>query len=105
MDGATTVWEKTFSDIWPREFAVSPNGDLLAAFMYPVRQSKGAKRIAIFSVADGQELLSLDLDEGTARSLAFSRDGNLLMSGMNGSDALVWDISTARKTAQSQKPQ
>jgi hypothetical protein len=105
LDGTTTVWEKHIPDTWPRVFAVSPKGDMLAAFLFPRNPPKGETRIAVFSTTDGQELVSFKLDQGTVRSLAFSRDGSLLMSGMDGSDALVWDISAARKTAQNQKAQ
>jgi WD40 repeat protein len=104
LDGATTIWEKTIPDTWPRVFAVSPKGDMLAAFLFPRNPPKGATRIAVFSATDGQERLSFKLDQGTVRSLAFSRDGSLLISGMDGSDSLVWDISAARKTAQNQQP-
>jgi WD40 repeat protein len=90
-------WEKQFPDTWPREFAVSADGKLLAAFLYPLSGSQAQKRIAIFSAAEGQELLSFKLEDGSVRSLAFSSDGTLLMSGMEASDALVWVVSGADK--------
>jgi WD40 repeat protein len=89
------IWEKTFADCWPREFAVSAGGNLLAAYLHPLSGEKSDRRIAVFSTADGRELMSIALPDGVVRSLAFSPDGNLLFSGMEAGDALVWKIAKA----------
>jgi hypothetical protein len=39
--------------------------------------------------------MSIALPDGVVRSLAFSPDGNLLFSGMEAGDALVWKIAKA----------
>jgi WD40 repeat protein len=89
----SVAWEKMFDDVWPRAFAASADGKWIAAFLYPLSGSEGSPRIGFFAASDGREVHSFPLDDGTVRSLAFSRDGRFLMTGMEASDALVWETS------------
>jgi WD40 repeat protein len=51
--------------------------------------------IRLWSTATVRELLRLETGARGVRSLAFSDDGNTLISGMDDSTAMFWDVSTA----------
>jgi RNA polymerase sigma factor (sigma-70 family) len=51
--------------------------------------------IWLWSTATVRELLRLETGSRGVRSLAFSDDGNTLISGMDDTTALIWDVSTA----------
>jgi WD40 repeat protein len=99
MSDDTAVWQNTFADSWPRQFAISSDGIVVAAFLYPLHGKKADRRIALFATADGRELMSIALSDGVVRSLAFSHDRSLLMAGMEAGDALVWNVSKANASA------
>jgi WD40 repeat protein len=102
IEGSKAIWEKTFTDSWPFEFAMSADGQLLAAYLHPLSETRGQRRIVVFAAADGNEVVSFPVQEGRVRSLAFSRDGRRLLSGTNSSDALVWDVYGARDSRATQ---
>jgi WD40 repeat protein len=77
---------------------------LAKAFFGPVAFSKDGKvfasgtyrpngKIYLWDTSTGKELLSLQGYHSGARSLAFSPDGKLLVSCMNDTSALVWDVT------------
>jgi WD40 repeat protein len=53
---------------------------------------KPDQRIRLWDVARGEEVGSLSGFRGRVRSLAFSPDGKRLISGMDDTTALVWDL-------------
>ena len=81
----------------PRALAVSPSGQVLAAFLRSDSRHDEPfdDRIVLWDATSGRELLSFELDDGSVRSFAFSPDGKRLMTGMDRGDALVWDITAA----------
>jgi WD40 repeat protein len=46
--------------------------------------------------ATGREVRKIDGFKGTVKSLAFMPDGKRLVSGMNDSSALIWDLTRER---------
>jgi WD40 repeat protein len=92
-------WEKKFPNYqFGPGIAVSRDGTLLAASLIPLSDSNAKRRAIVLSADDGQEVASFALSDGAFRSLTFSRDSNLLITGMVAGDALLWDLSAARKT-------
>ncbi len=51
--------------------------------------------IRIWELATGRELLRLETGGQGVQSLAFSRDGRTLVSGLDNTTALIWDVSAA----------
>ena len=73
-------------------FAVSRDGKTLALGDY----GGIYKKIHLFDLDTGQHLLDLKGHDGAVTALAFSRDGNLLVSGSADSTLILWDIRLAR---------
>ncbi len=53
-------------------------------------------RIRLFAMPGGKEVRSFQGFQGRVRSLAFTPDGKQLLSGMQDSTALVWDLTGGR---------
>lgn len=71
--------------------ALSPDGKLLAAAIEP-------NTIKLWSLKDGKLLWNINLPgDGSSRSLFFSPDGRMLISGHSGGDEInVYDVLTAK---------
>jgi WD40 repeat protein len=67
--------------------AFSPDGKLFA-----VASSEPGARIRLMETATGKEVWRIEGFRGVVRSLAFMPDGRRLVSGMDDSSALVWDL-------------
>ncbi|MHC4178697.1 MAG: WD40 repeat domain-containing protein, partial [Planctomycetota bacterium] len=104
--GKITVWDLVTKkprltiqtpEKYPYALAISPIGDVLAAYLRPNSRSDKPfdDRIVLWDMTTGRELLNFKLDDGSVRSLAFSPNGRRLISGMDRGDALVWDVSAA----------
>jgi RNA polymerase sigma factor (sigma-70 family) len=88
---------------WSGELAISPNGRLVA--WAPV--SVGGKThapIHFWDINTKREVLQLGPLASSVQSLAFSADGKTLVSGMQDTTALVWDISAAYASSGRQAP-
>ncbi len=72
--------------------ALSPDGRLLAAAMTPTGEGLPIAPIRVWEIATKRELIRLEPGVHFVRSLAFSADGNTLISGMSDTTALVWDV-------------
>src|SRR5262249_48218162 len=68
--------------------AFSANGKLFA-----VASSRPGARIRLVEVATGKEVRKIEGFRGVVRSLAFTPDGRRLVSGMEDSSALIWDLT------------
>ncbi len=75
----------------PGPVAFSADGNLFAA-----ASSQPGSRIRLFETATGREVQKIEGFRGVVRSLAFMPDGKRLVSGMEDSSALVWDLTRAR---------
>ena len=95
VDGNRPRWQKEFAEHWPAVLAVSRDGQVLAAHLRNAYDSSANDRILLWSLDDGREIGSFEMDDGNVRSLAFSPDGTRLISGMELGDTLIWDVSTA----------
>src|SRR5262249_3820027 len=76
--------------------AFSPNGRLLAAAggePQHMGDEPDVPRIRLWDVKTGKEVTSFPGDGGFVSSLAFSPDGNRLLSGMWNGSILVWDVA------------
>jgi RNA polymerase sigma factor (sigma-70 family) len=71
--------------------AFAPDGKLLA-----VASSRPGTHIRLIETATGREVRKIEGFRGIVRSLAFMPDGNRLVSGMEDSSALVWDLTRER---------
>lgn len=83
----------------PRSMAMSPNGRIVASYLLPLsdldRSFEGS--ITLWESATGRELIKFQLTDGRVTSLAFSPDGNTLVTGMDRGTALTWDVTAANK--------
>jgi WD40 repeat protein len=61
--------------------------------MFAVASSQPSSRIRLMETATGREVRRIDGFHGVVRSLAFMPDGKRLVSGMDDSSALVWDLA------------
>jgi RNA polymerase sigma factor (sigma-70 family) len=75
----------------PGPVAFSPDGKLFA-----VASSQPGTHIRLLETATGREVRKLEGFRGVVRSLAFMPDDRRLVSGMEDSSALVWDLTRAR---------
>jgi WD40 repeat protein len=75
----------------PGPVAFSPDGKLFA-----VASSRPGARIRLMETAAGREVRKIEGFRGVVRSLAFLPDGKRLVSGMQDSSALVWDLARDR---------
>ena len=71
--------------------AFAPDGKLLA-----VASSRPGCRVRLIETATGREVRKIEGFRGTVRSLAFMPDGKRLVSGMEDSSALIWDLTRER---------
>jgi RNA polymerase sigma factor (sigma-70 family) len=71
----------------PGPVAFSPDGTQFA-----VASSRPGSLIRVMDTATGRELRKIEGVRGVVRSLAFMPDGKRLISGMEDSSALVWDL-------------
>ena len=71
------------------QIAYSPNGMHLAA--------AGSAGIWIYDVTIHQEVALLTENTGPVSSIAFSPDGNTIVSGYASADILVWDVKTGKR--------
>lgn len=90
-------WLFELPNDFPREPVFSPDGRLIASFVFAGAQSGQPDRIVLFTASDGHEVDSLPIEDGRVRSLAFSPDGKRLAAGMDAGDALVFDVSQAQE--------
>jgi WD40 repeat protein len=71
--------------------AFRPDGQVFAVAPWtPYRQSN---KISLFDLVSGRELRSFDGLTSKVDSLTFTPDGKRLVTGMNDSSALVWDVA------------
>jgi WD40 repeat protein len=76
--------------------AFSPNGRLLASAVgspQPTGHGPDTADIRLWDMKTGKEIASFPASEGFVGSLAFSPDGNQLLSGMWNGSILVWDVA------------
>jgi WD40 repeat protein len=73
--------------------AFSADGRVIA-----VSAGEAEATVRLFDVLTGKELLRLQGHQARISSLAFSRDGTKLASGHWDSTALIWDVSSARRS-------
>jgi len=71
--------------------AFSPDGKLFAA-----ATGEPDRRIRLWDVADGKEVGSIQGFRGRVHALAFAAGGSRLVSGMDDTTALVWDLKDKR---------
>jgi RNA polymerase sigma factor (sigma-70 family) len=71
--------------------AFAPDGKLLA-----VASSRPGARVRLIETETGRELRKIEGFRGIVRSLAFMPDGKRLVSGMEDSSALIWDLTRER---------
>lgn len=90
MQTGKRVWSQETTEGWPKSVTVSPDGKHYAAWYSVGREM--ANPLIVGRVSDGKELARFDLSDGMVRSLAFSRDGRKLFSGMERGDVLVWKV-------------
>ena len=57
---------------------------------------KPDRRIRVWDVSSEKEAASIRGYRGEVRSLPFSPDGNRLISGMDDTSVLVWDLKSRR---------
>jgi WD40 repeat protein len=88
-------WQRTFPAHFPRVAVFSPDDQLLALSLRATVAGDANSQIVLLDAASGREVLSFELEDGVIQSLAFSRDGRTLYSGMDRGDILVWDVSRA----------
>jgi RNA polymerase sigma factor (sigma-70 family) len=74
--------------------ALSPDARLLAASLKPSDGDNQDAAIRIWEIATKHEILRLEPKSGV-RSLSFSGDGKILVSGMDDTTAIIWDCSAA----------
>ncbi len=106
FDDQLLVWDlpsgrvrRTFQ-VGTYEFAIlalSPDGRLLAAALNPPDRPGRDTMIRIWEIATKRELLRLEPRSSAVRSLAFSRDGKTLVSGMTDTTVMIWDCSAAHR--------
>jgi WD40 repeat protein len=78
---------------WPWTVALSPDGRTAASGSGPLRPPVIDSSIRLWNVASGEELLRLEAHTDTVESLAFSPDGNRLISvGWDGY-VILWDAT------------
>src|SRR5262249_34998179 len=73
--------------------AISPDGRLLAAALTSFGAEERVAQIRIWDIATKHERMRLQPKVSSVRSLAFSTDGKTLVSGMDDTTAVVWDIA------------
>jgi WD40 repeat protein len=91
--GGQQKWNKTLSDRWPAVLTMSRDGRVVAGYLRALGRSQADGRIIFYSTDDGRELHTIDIDDGSIRSMAFSPDGKRLATGMDRGHTLVWDVS------------
>jgi WD40 repeat protein len=99
-DHPVTLWNLAAGDVLkqitlperqPGPIAFSPDGKLFA-----VASVEPGARIRLLETATGLEVRKIEGFRGAVRSLAFMPDGNRLISGMEDSSALIWDLRRER---------
>jgi WD40 repeat protein len=79
--------------------AFAPNGRIFASSSSTHGDPEGDDTlIRLWDTADGRELLKLDTVGHHVASIGFSPDGKSLVTGMNDTTTLVWDVSAAYAT-------
>jgi RNA polymerase sigma factor (sigma-70 family) len=74
----------------------SPDGRMVASALQMNDRTNGmGQSIRLWRVDDGQEVLQLEPGYPHVFSMAFSPDGKSLVTGMNDTTTLVWDVSAA----------
>jgi RNA polymerase sigma factor (sigma-70 family) len=99
-DHPVTLWNLSTGDVHkqitlpeqrPGPVTFSPDGKLFA-----VASADPGTRIRLMETSTGREVRKIEGFRGIVRSLAFMPDGNRLVSGMEDSSALVWDLTRER---------
>ena len=94
------VLDRTFSEGWCYGLAFSPNSDLIAAGGIGRDADWGGStwrddnKIRVWKIDNGNEVLSLTGHTAAVQSLAFTPDGNALVSGSCDSTVRVWRMDT-----------
>jgi RNA polymerase sigma factor (sigma-70 family) len=92
-----TCWDLTTGEqrkqITLPEEAPGPVAFSLDGARIAVASSRPGARIRILDVTTGRELRKIEGMHGVVRSLAFMPDGKRLVSGMEDSSALIWDLA------------
>lgn len=89
------LWEQTSPDTRPWRVALSPDGELVAAFSDKLSSSRAddvTNVLEIYRTSNGEKLQSLPLPDRMAYALAFSPDSSRIAAGMELGDALVWEL-------------
>src|SRR5262249_21632903 len=93
-------WDLTKGDLLQRivlpegsagPVAFAPDGKLIA-----VASTQPGTRIRLIETATGREVRKIEGFRSIVRSLAFIPDGKRLVSGMEDSSALIWDLTRER---------
>jgi WD40 repeat protein len=74
--------------------AFSPDGRHIATTTHEGDRGGG---LQVRDLANGQDVIVIQAFRGHVRSLAFSGDGNRLISGMADTTALIWDLAAFKK--------
>jgi WD40 repeat protein len=96
LEGKVQVWDMSAGkqalalDI-DRPIALSPDGEVLAC------QNESGARIDLLDLATGHRVAALDGHGDVVTSLAFSRDGRLLVSGSTDKSVRIWDVGTRKQ--------
>jgi WD40 repeat protein len=93
LDDEQARWQKTLAVHVPYLSVFSPDNQLLAVSLRATSEGGENHRIVLLEAASGNEIRSFELEDGVVRSLAFSRDGQTLYSGMDRGDVLAWGVS------------
>ena len=91
-EAATGQLLKTFKSDWTWDVAFSPDGSKLAA-----AGGEYDSLIKVWDIASGAELKSFNPDHGvSAFAVAFSPDGNWLLTGGDDLNAKLWDYASGK---------
>src|SRR5262249_10506825 len=96
-DHPVTWWDLTTGEVRRRielpEEGACPLGFAPDGLLFAVASSQPGSRIRLIETATGREIRKIEGFRGIVRSLAFMPDGKRLITGMDDSSVLVWDLT------------